>query len=132
MMTLVYKPSAKKKGYLSPEPPIDMRRCRARVSDHWTSGQCQFRGKYEEDGMRWCGFHQPSKVKAKEDKRDAEYRASQAQSSANFVTQNTFNRIAHIAIKVFDQDASMEDLENAVAKWREAKSLSEKLSDERQ
>lgn len=54
------------------DPNHDM--CVKKVWRGYTSYRCDNKGKYKENGEFYCGIHLPSKVKARDDKRDKAFK----------------------------------------------------------
>jgi len=99
---------------------VDMECCRAGVWGEYTWHQCYFKPKYEEGGIKFCGVHLPSKIKAKADKRNAKFRLSMDRSYARQAVRDALSHIANVAVEVFDQKATYDDLEKAVIDYRSA------------
>lgn len=127
----LYVPKPRKKGELYPDYPIVRSQCRARVQGTWHYHQCPHPGKFEEDGMLWCGHHVPSRVAAKEEKREAKYQTDRRRDNAMWAAKGARTKIAKVAIDLFDQKASYDDLEKAVIDWREKHDLDTKLQGEK-
>jgi hypothetical protein len=46
--------------------------------------QCSNKAKFKEDGKGWCGIHLPSKLKAKDDAREARWKAEDKARDARY------------------------------------------------
>ena len=87
----------------------------------WSSHQCSRKVAVQEEGHGWCRQHAPSAQKKRDEAREAKYQAEQRENNARWAKQAAFANVAQIAIDHFDQKASFDDLEAAVAKYRELK-----------
>ena len=110
-----YKPHGRQRDIVSG-------RCEGRVSSDWSSYQCENKGKYDEQGHKWCGIHAPTKRTAKErkgfDKRQARY----ARWDIINARKQADIKIIEVAKAYFRQKASHDDLEAAVMdaeKWHD-------------
>lgn len=82
--------------------------------------QCSRKGKIEEDGHLWCFQHAPSKVKAKRDAEKIERDKWWKESDLKREASNAKVQIGETAILYFKQQASHDDLEQAVLKFERA------------
>lgn len=106
----------------------DPARCAAAsMGSGHVSTQCSNRAKFEEEGHRWCGVHRPSTVRARRQARDKKWKAKWAMSKQRSEASIARAKIASVAIDVYSQRASFDDLERAVYAYLEEKQRVEML-----
>lgn len=99
----------------------DPEKCAAAVADggRWPSWhQCTRKGINTEEGHVWCKQHTPSMVKAKSDARYAQWQDEWDERDRQRLATKAKDSIAQVAIDLFDQKATHEDLEHAVMAYR--------------
>ena len=108
------------------EDQVDMALCRASVADGGRSmrvHQCSRKGVVKEDGVLWCRQHAPSAEATRREKRDRKWQLESDARGRTYARQNAHRAIADTAIKHFRQEATFDELEQAVMEY-------ERLSDE--
>jgi len=108
--------------YKGPREP-DPERCAASVSEGFWRYQCSRKVSVTEAGYGWCRQHAPSAVKARCEARDRRYRAEMDWRKARWNVESAKADVAEVAIKVFRQQASLDDLEAAVAEYERADAM---------
>ena len=106
---------------------IVTKQCRAKVFDQYFPHQCYQPGAYPDEGYVFCLRHLPSSVKAKRDKKQAEYDFKVAALAAKKNLNELFCQVAQTAIDYYEQKVSFEDIERAVVDWRKAKTLADEM-----
>ena len=76
---------------------------------------CTFNATFSENGQWWCGIHAPSKVKARKEKRDQEWKAKGAAVKAE--NQRRADRYTEDARKLAAFDQLLEALKGWVELW---------------
>ena len=95
----------------------DPDKCAAAVSDggSWPRWhQCRRKGVNTEAGHVWCRQHTPSLVKARDDERNGQWKREWDERDRMRKVASMKDAIAQVAIDLFDQNATYEDLERAV------------------
>jgi len=79
-------------------------KCSGEIQGDWRSYPCTKNAKYFEDDKWWCGIHAPSKVKERQEKRDAKERAEVAREKEleNIHKRETAKRILELDSIVSD------------------------------
>lgn len=90
----------------------------------WGYTKCRNRAKVVVNGHGFCGIHDPVKVKAKRDARnaawDAEWKAKQERYTREERVDKAERKVLDLAKAVFEQKATFDDLEIAVRELRAA------------
>lgn len=90
-----------------PRQPIHGQ-CAAAVADHGRGAgfhQCTRTAKVSEMGFGWCGQHAPSKVRAKQEKRDARWRAESAARDARATARRAEQELKETALAALKEIA---------------------------
>ena len=84
-------------------PPVDLKRCRRKMFDSlYGNSQCDRKGRYEEDGMLWCGQHRPSAAKARDDARRARYAYEDAIRDRRYALDRLQAGVVKLALEYAD------------------------------
>jgi hypothetical protein len=100
--------------------------CQARIFGDYRHYQCTNAGKYEVDGLKFCGTHHPERVQARRDKADAQLRFKMTASNLAHNARLARSAIAQAAIDHVHQRVPFDDVVAAVDAYeRAAKELEE-------
>ena len=98
------------------------KRCSGTTStDIWRPFQCSRNGRFEEGGKHYCKQHLPSDIKRRDAEAKAKFDLKWATKKHGWALADARSKIADIAIAVFSQDASFDDIEKAVNEYHALK-----------
>ncbi len=111
-------------GYKNPfgaDIKLDPKRCARGLMDNYKSYQCRRKGSIEEDGHIWCKTHAPSNIKAKREKQEAQWNHEWALRKSKHSAETAMLEIAETTILHFRQQATFDQVEQAVIKYERLK-----------
>ncbi len=97
------------------------KQCAAEVWDNFTYRQCSRRGRYLEDGKWFCKQHLPSEVARRNEERTKKWDLEWAADEAKRAASAARNEVTEVAIKLSRQEATYDELMEAVYRWEALK-----------